>query len=348
MSFIKVVDYLELEKIFNKLFIIDGSYMLHRQLKQPAMFDLRNSNGMRTGGIFGFMRSLNKEILKCSDYFPVVVFDHGLSQRRLDIYDDYKNAKDRNNQPELITPEEIDNDYVTQYRNQRNLLASMLPFAGIPVIMLSGWEGDDLIYIISKMTDNSIILTDDRDMLQLLDDNINVRRAMADEFITKDSFLESKGFIDTFDFVISKAILGDTSDNIDTACKGVGDKFVLSMVRIIKRYSVDRYKNEWYIHNYPENEDDMKTLCDLLDVGYRKAFLNFDKDLFIRNMALVDLQLVEYDDNIISSIKATICNSNSFVNFFKFVASLGQLGITEVNIDTILQAVSSRYKNMLK
>ena len=44
---------------YNRVLIIDGSYMLHRTLSQPNNWDLINSKGKRTGGIFGVLRSLN-------------------------------------------------------------------------------------------------------------------------------------------------------------------------------------------------------------------------------------------------------------------------------------------------
>ena len=78
-----------MEKYFNKVLIIDGSYLLHRQLHQPRVSDLEN------GGVFGFLRSISKEIHNSKGFFPIVAFDHGLSKRRVEIDPYYKKANER-------------------------------------------------------------------------------------------------------------------------------------------------------------------------------------------------------------------------------------------------------------
>ena len=199
----------------NKLLIIDGSFVLHRALHLNDVFDLKNSKGYRTGGIYQFLRMINKEVRTGGQYFPVVVFDMGLSSRRVNLDPDYKNARERARQDQMVlTPEESERDYVKQYRKQRNLLSVILPYFGIPVIKFPGWEGDDLMYILSKVCAECVILTDDRDMLQLLSKTVTVVRPKAEERVTLDSFLSENGYETIRDFVVYKALLGDNSDNI--------------------------------------------------------------------------------------------------------------------------------------
>ena len=83
---------MKFDKIFNKVLIIDGSYMIHRSLHIPEVFELKCSSGERTGGIFGFLRTLSSELRICGDYFPVVCFDEGLAPRRLAADPNYKKA----------------------------------------------------------------------------------------------------------------------------------------------------------------------------------------------------------------------------------------------------------------
>lgn len=337
-----------MDKILNKILIIDGSYLLHRQLHLPNMFELRNSKGERSGGVFGFIRSLNKEITNCPSYFPVVTFDKGLSQRRISVDKYYKHADERDNAPKLITKEEIDNDYITQYRKQRTKLAEILPYFGIPVLMYDGWEGDDLIYILSQMSTNSIILTDDRDMLQLLSESCDIKRPMANEHWKLEKFLGSTNYIDTFDFVIYKAIIGDDSDNIPSACKGVGEKTILPLIRLVREFSLDRNKNEWYNLevNFPKTEEQLRHLCDNFNIQYKKAYLNFDVDRFIKNVSLVDLTLIDNIDDIIRSMKATLRNCNNGVDFFKLMAQLSSLGIYDVPVESLIANVLVRHRNL--
>ena len=79
----------QLQKRLSKVLIIDGSYMIQRALNVPELWNLKSSKGLRTGGIFGFLRSLNYEF-KGVDYYPVVTWDSGLAKRRTEVYERYK------------------------------------------------------------------------------------------------------------------------------------------------------------------------------------------------------------------------------------------------------------------
>ena len=157
-----------MEKIYGRLLIFDGSHALHRSISEPHLWEMKNFSGQRTGGVYGTLQTIQKE---CSsfNYFPVVVFDGHLSQRRLDIYPNYKRNLER--QALLECKEEdkteeqlLDEEFRREYSTQRNDLIQLLPLFGIPCIRLDQWEGDDLIYIISKMTKNSIVVSDDKDL----------------------------------------------------------------------------------------------------------------------------------------------------------------------------------------
>lgn len=78
--------------MYNKVLIIDGSYMLHRNLHIEELNLLTDNNGNKTGGLFGFMRSLLKACKSVKQgYMPIICWDSGLSERRLKIYPNYKN-----------------------------------------------------------------------------------------------------------------------------------------------------------------------------------------------------------------------------------------------------------------
>ena len=77
------------DKIYKKILIVDGSFLLHRVLSVPDIFALKNTKGVKTGGVYQFLRSLQREIINDGDYYPVVCFDKGLSKRRTDIDKNY-------------------------------------------------------------------------------------------------------------------------------------------------------------------------------------------------------------------------------------------------------------------
>ena len=326
--------------LFNKVLIIDGSYLLHRQLHQPNIKELDN------GGVFGFIRSISKEIHNSSNFFPVVVFDHGLSQRRIsaDLY--YKKANERDTEEKLVTSNDIDDEYIKQYRTQRSKLYEILPYVGIPTIMYEGWEGDDLIYLLSNISKQSIISTDDRDMLQLVSETCTIRRPMANENWTMQKLVES-GYKDNFDFVICKSILGDKSDNIPSSCKGVGDKYVQSLSKLIRGFSDNRDLNSWKnIDRFPKDIETMQMLCNKINVEFRKAYINFDFNRFITNVELIDLHLVKGYDNIIRSIVGTLTNCINCIDYMKMANELVDMDIKEISIDTLITDVFSRYRNL--
>jgi len=327
-----------MDKIYKKLLIVDGSYLLHRGLHQQQLWDLRSPNGERSGGIFQFLRSINSEIKKNGDYFPVVTWDAGLAKRRTDADPYYKHADERSAELEVLTPEQADSDYITQYRTQRNKLIEILSYVGIPSIRINGWEGDDLICLLSRLSTDSRILTDDKDMLQLVSEDIEVRRPMADQLITLNKFLSDNDYENIYDFVINKAIIGDGSDNIPGCCQGVGGGTSGTLIKILKALD---FNNELF-----KSEDKIKQFCKDNGLKFRKAFLNFDKDRFTTNLELVDLSLVENDQYIIDSIIANIDNSRSSVDYFSAVRNLNHLGIKEVSVDELLSNVSHRFEGI--
>lgn len=326
--------------LFNKVLIIDGSYLLHRQLHQPNLSDLDY------GGVFGFIRSISKEIHNSKNLFPVVAFDHGLSKRRINIDPYYKKANERDTEEKIISSVDSNDEYIRKYRTQRSKLCEILPYVGIPTLMFEGWEGDDIIYLLSKMCNESIISTDDRDMLQLVSENCNIRRPMADEFwdISK---LKEDGYDDVFDFVIHKAIIGDKSDNIPSSCKGVGDIYAKKLSKLIRIFSEDRETNKWHnIDRYPKDDESMKSLCKKANIEFRKAYTNFDFERFIKNVELIDLCLVSDYNTIKTSMIGTLSNCNNDINYMNMAYAFGDMGIRGISIDTLMSDVFSRYRNL--
>jgi len=330
-----------MEKQFKKVLAIDGSYLLHRQLHINEIFELKNNNGDRTGGVFGFLRSLNNELKTCGDYFPIVCLDNGLSPRRTKADPCYKHNDIRtDNSKKVLTVEEHKDDYIEQYRIQRNMIYELLSYFGIPCLKFRDWEGDDLLYILSKISEESMILTDDRDMLQLLTPDCVVRRPMAKELINYNDFIESNNYDHIDDFIIAKAVLGDGSDNIPGSCKGVGKANINSLIKLLKSTIM-------MSESYPKEMDEMKELCTDLDIKYRKAFLNFDIDRFRINMELVDLNRVEVTESILDSIVSTINNCKSNIDYFKAVSYLSNLEIKEFSVDNLIALVSNKYSSLM-
>ena len=287
---------MEDNKKFNRLLIFDGSHALHRNLSVLNNWNMQTTTGIRTGGVFGVLRTLLKEISQYN-YYPVFVFDGGLSKRRLQLYPNYKGTLDKQEKELLI---ESKNEYSeedmlhmemkTEYANQREMLKQILPFFNIPVICYENWEGDDLIYLLTQMSKDSIVVSDDKDLLQLIRDDdtgrCRVKRAMRDEFWDINTLKENSE--DVNEYIIKKAIVGDQSDNIPSACYGVGEKTAKDL------YKFYSYLIEHKIQ-YPTTEEELTTICKENKLTKRKAFINFSENQFLTNLMLTDLKLVDKD-----------------------------------------------------
>lgn len=249
--------------VIKKLAIIDGSYFLHRSLKVAEIYDLIYK-GVRTGGIFQFLRLINFELSDLNSY-PVVVFDGGLSELRTSLYPNYKKQADRSNTSEryesnMMTDEEVGEyeaaqEYMETYRNSRNVLVDLLKQLGIPVLIKHGTEGDDWIAAISKsnLSEESVILTDDKDLIQLVSPRVSNYRPMKKEMIDYSFFGNDKEYINPTHYMIVKAIVGDGSDNIPQIQKGVGVKkalliaseYMVGGVDAIRKYVTDNQRLKW-------------------------------------------------------------------------------------------------------
>lgn len=328
--------------------IIDGSYMIHRALHVPEIYDLKNSNGKRTGGIFQFMRSMAFEIknFKDGNYYPIVTFDAGLSNRRIAIYPNYKKRLDKKTLDEDFRQngdswdEDIkkkyleDQEYVMEYRTQRGDVIGILQKLGIPILMFDGWEGDDLIYICSKLIPESVIVTDDKDLQQLLAPNVKVRRPRKGDTIEYETYQKTANDPDMRKFVIEKAISGDASDNIPQAAQGVGAK----TAKLIADIMVE-HPDSW-MEDIAESKN-----------RYVKKFLDEEKNpdaikIFNRNMELVDLSRVEITDSIRELISAEIAGAKK-PDFLAIAPKLAEFEIKEVDPNELVTLINGLYKNLI-
>lgn len=331
---------------FKNLFICDGSYMLHRCMKQENLFELRNKNLERTGGIYGFLNILKKELTVNNLYgYPIICWDDGQSDRRLSIYDNYKKHKDHLEDPDrkpfnMMTDKELDEDYVYQYKLQRKKLIELLNSFGIPNLIFRHTEGDDLMYWLSKHCDKCKVLTDDADLLQLLSDTCQIRRPMHNVTVKLESFLNENQFNDINDFVKRKALLGDNSDNIPSACFKVGEK---TSGEFFKVYDSLIECNKIDIIN---DEEKLKTYCKEKDFKFKKAYCNFNHNQYLNNLELVDLTRIKDDEIDENAIYEKIRSVYKITDISKPIELLEKYEIRTINTNIIFEALIMNRHNI--
>jgi DNA polymerase-1 len=189
------------------LVLVDGSSYLFRAFYAlPA--SLTSPDGMQTNAIHGVLNMLDR--LR-KDYEPdhmAVIFDAKGKTFRNDMYPDYKATR-----PPM--PDEL--------RDQIAPLHQTIEAQGYPMIVMPGVEADDVIGTMSKLYDGDVIIsTGDKDMAQLVDDQISLINTMSN------SFFDRQGVIDKYGVPPERirdylALIGDTSDNIPGVPK-VGPK----------------------------------------------------------------------------------------------------------------------------
>lgn len=200
-----------------KFLIVDGNSLANRAFY--AMPYLSNIKAQPSGAIFGFANILIKLILEQKPDYIAVAFDHSRHTFRTDIYKGYKGTR-----------KETPLDLSKQFPFIKEMLLKM----GIKVFEQDGIEADDIIGTLSKHSKNeNILLSGDRDLLQLVDDNTTVW--LTKKGITELDIMDEKAIKEKYGFAPSgiielKALMGDSSDNIPGVA-GVGEKTALSLLQ---------------------------------------------------------------------------------------------------------------------
>lgn len=266
------------------LIIIDGNSLANRAFY--AMPPLKNKNGLVCNAIFGFCNILVKLILENKPKYFAVAFDAHKPTFRHEKYAEYKAG--RNAMPE---------DLVTQMPLLQDLLRDM----GIKVLIKDGIEADDIVGTIAKRFNlDTVIVSGDKDLLQLIDDNIKVW--LTRKGISETEVFDLNHFRDVYGFeppqmVDLKSMMGDASDNIP-GIVGVGEKTALEFMHTYgsldqlyahidelkgaKHDKVEKSKDSAYL-SYELATIDTKTEidCCLDDLGYDFPFSNTVKQKFM-------------------------------------------------------------------
>lgn len=313
----------------NKILICDGSYLLQRALHTPGLSELSNTKGEKTGGIFGFLKVFQAEMKHFPEYYPVVSWDGGLSPRRTAIYSDYKANRRRLSADMLLSHGiSISDEYLEEYHRQRSILIQLLGSIGITSLLLPKWEGDDLQYLLTLICNQSVIVSDDKDMIQLVAPNVQVRRPMRKELIKWDS---NDDYNCHPRFTIRKAIIGDESDNIPQVSKGIGEKTADKIALLLVNTDYNEYKNRLNAYIETHNDSLVPRIQSILD--------NWNQ--FLINYQLIDLRLVEIPNGFEKMIQDAIILTAKKIDVFKAYHLLSENGIDTVYPDQVVHLIAN-------
>ncbi|OCA92802.1 5'-3' exonuclease [Pseudobacillus wudalianchiensis] len=205
------------------LLLIDGMALLFRAFFATAVSGqfMVNSKGMPTNGVQGFMKHVLTAIEYMKPTHAAVCWDMGSQTFRNDLFSDYKS--NRQAPPIELLP---------QFDLAKEVAGSFL----LPNIGVKGYEADDCIGTIAKQEHKErrvTILSGDKDLLQLLDYNIEVtllQKGFGNYVTYTEESFANQFSITPRQFIDVKALMGDPSDGYP-GVKGIGEKTAFKLVR---------------------------------------------------------------------------------------------------------------------
>jgi len=239
---------------YNNLMIVDANNLSYRWLQRPNYASF-GPDFIRT------IQSLSKSYEAAR---TIVCFDFGKSYYRMDMHEEYKGTRKKPQEEEEIKKYEeffaVLNDLPDQLDEE------VLKFRGVEADDILAWITQN----ISDKYDHTWIVSSDRDLYQLIDDNVSIFNIFGRKEVTIQSLREDFE-VTPDEYMLSRIIEGDKSDNI-LGIEGIGPKRAQALAR--------EYKT-------------LDTLLEALPIKGRSKYiqnLNAGHDQLVRNEKLINLK----------------------------------------------------------
>lgn len=206
----------------DKLVLIDGHSIINRAFY--GVPDLTNAAGVHTGAVYGFLSIFFKLLDEEKPDYVVVAFDEHAPTFRHKIFAEYKGTR-------KSMPEEL--------KSQVPILRNLLDAMGVATLSVPGLEADDIMGTLAKKSQAEgmkvSLVSGDRDLLQIADENILIRipKTKSGKTTVEDytpERVEEEFGVDPLRFIQLKALMGDSSDNIPGVPK-VGPKTAADLMQ---------------------------------------------------------------------------------------------------------------------
>ena len=196
-----------------KIIIVDGNSLIYRAFY--ALPELMTAEGLHTNAIYGFLNMLNRVLEEEAPDYISVAFDLKAVTFRNEAYGDYKANRKK-------MPQEL--------REQMPEIKELLDAYRIHRMEFEGFEGDDLIGTMAKACGREgldvLVVTGDKDALQLVDDRIAVmltKKGISTTKVYDAAAVEEEFGVRPDQIADFKGLVGDKSDNIP-GVRGIGRK----------------------------------------------------------------------------------------------------------------------------
>lgn len=277
------------------LLLIDGHAMIHRAYH--ALPDtMTSTDGIPTNAVYGFFMMLQKVLTEFRPTHLAVCFDTPKPTFRKELFKDYQAKR-----PAMETTLKV----------QIPEIKTLLTKGGVQCLEKPGFEADDVIGTVAEIEKKEfnqvLILTGDRDLLQLADTNVYVitpKKGVTEFTMYTPQEVENKFGVDPLRIPDYKALVGDSSDNYNTA-KGIGPKTankLLAQFPTVEELleNVDKIDNEKWQQTLKEYKETIllfkkiATIVRDVDVPFNDEELTFngfndDMKLELRRLQLFSL-----------------------------------------------------------
>ena len=303
------------------IILVDGSSYLYRAYH--ALPPLTTSKNQPTGAIKGVISMIKRVLIDHPDSPLAVVFDAKGKTFRHDMYSEYKA-----NRPPM--PE----DLVQQIEPIHRIISLM----GIKLIMIPGVEADDVIGTLAEQARqkklNTVISTGDKDMTQLVCDNVSVVNTMSGELLDQNGVMNKFGVGPELitDYL---ALIGDKSDNVPGVDK-VGPKTAVKWLNEYKNIEGIKKNAESIGGKVGEN---LRSSIETLDLAHELVKIKTDVPLEI---TIEDLAVSESDAEQLSEVYKEL----EFNSWLQEVPE--KIVKTEVNSSYICISTEKSLKELIK
>ena len=306
----------------DRVILIDGLNLFFRNF---AMMNIINHDGVHIGGLGGFIRSIGSLINQIQPTAVYVVFDGvGSSTNRKNLLPEYKSGRHTSRITNWEVFEDLDDEHNSKI-DQIVRLVHYLKCLPIRTVSIDKSEADDIIafystHLVEKYNSKVVIVSSDKDFLQLVNDDVTVWRPMEKTYYTKQLIKEKHGCL-AENFILYKVLMGDNSDKIP-GIKGLGEKGLFK--------------------KFPELKERPLTLDDIYNISVEKlkehvvyARVVNDIKRLETNYKIMDLAKPLIDDNDEVVLKAISSSLTPTLNTEAFLRLYNEDGIGKMirNVD---------------
>ena len=291
-----------------KIILVDGNNLLFRSYYATAYSGsmMKNSKGFPTNALYGFVSMIYKIIEEENPEYMAVAFDIGKNFRK-EKYAFYKEGR-----------KDTPNELIMQMPYARKILSAM----GIKDFELEPYEADDIIGTLSKKVVEDpefigTIVSSDRDLLQLINEQIDVKLLKQKGHIRYNPITFFADFqIDPINIIDLKALAGDASDNIP-GVKGIGEKTALNLLATYKT-----------IENLYDHLDEVKgKVKEKLEVDKENAFMSKEIATIYNEVPLEIKDLNDLKYHYTESVDLTLIFEE--LEFYSFLKKMNKMEVSK-------------------